>query len=54
MGEAIFKKLFPFFILQIRCNFVSGIKKLRTGFKVLRPHTHLALSNGFTIKYRKR
>ena len=47
MGEAIFKKLFP-------CNFVSGIKKLRTGFKVLRPHTHLALSNGFTIKYRKR
>lgn len=27
MGEAIFKKLFPFFVLQIRRNFASGIKK---------------------------
>ena len=50
MGETIFKKLFPFFVLQICRNFAIGIKKLRMGFKILRPHTHLALSNGFTIQ----
>ena len=26
MGETIFKKLFPFLLLQIRRNFASGIK----------------------------
>ena len=31
MGETIFKKLFPFFVLQICRKFASGIKNMRIG-----------------------